>query len=157
MSIPVQKSSPGQNRIRDIRLSPHGNWRHLHWHSLLSAYGSSPYFDYYQDDIRPYYERDYSFLFDFNEALRVEICALIGLDVQAEYTADYKINIPMQGEEVRDYRNSLHPKKPGLGDLSDAPYFQVFDSKFGFQPDLSVIDLLFNLGPEACIYLMQKQ
>ena len=59
-----------ENTIRDMRISDHGNWRHLHWNALVSAYGESPFFDYYQDDIRPFFEWHWNYLFDFNEAIR---------------------------------------------------------------------------------------
>ena len=154
LSIPVKKSLPGKNSIRDIQLSGHGNWQHVHWNSLVSAYASSPYFAFYRDDIRPFYEKKYKYLFDFNEALREEICALLHLEPRLEYSKSYTTG---PETEILDYRELIHPKKQRLEELLPGPYVQVFDRKFGFLPDLSVLDLLFNTGPEACLFLMHKQ
>ncbi|HOF93748.1 MAG TPA: WbqC family protein [Bacteroidales bacterium] len=154
LSIPVKKSLPGKNSIRDIQLSGHGNWQHVHWNSLVSAYASSPYFAFYRDDIRPFYEKKYKYLFDFNEALREEICALLHLEPRLEYSKSYT---PGPETEILDYRELIHPKKQRPEELLPGHYVQVFDRKFGFLPDLSVLDLLFNTGPEACLFLMHKQ
>lgn len=154
LSIPVKKTLPGKNSIRDIQLSGHGNWQHMHWNSLVSAYASSPYFAFYRDDIRPFYKKKYKYLFDFNEALREEICALLNLEPRLEYSKSYTTG---PETEMLDYRELIHPKKQRLEELLPGPYVQVFDRKFGFLPDLSVLDLLFNTGPEACLFLMHKQ
>jgi hypothetical protein len=154
LSIPVKKTLPGKNSIRDIQLSGHGNWQHMHWNSLVSAYASSPYFAFYRDDIRPFYEKKYKYLFDFNEALREEICALLHLEPRLEYSKSYTTG---PETEILDYRELIHPKKQRLEELLPGPYVQVFDRKFGFLPDLSVLDLLFNTGPEASLFLMHKQ
>ncbi|HPY58386.1 MAG TPA: WbqC family protein [Bacteroidales bacterium] len=154
LSIPVKKTLPGKNSIRDIQLSGHGNWQHMHWNSLVSAYASSPYFAFYRDDIRPFYEKKYKYLFDFNEALREEICALLNLEPRLEYSKSYTTG---PETEILDYRELIHPKKQRLEELLPGPYVQVFDRKFGFLPDLSVLDLLFNTGPEASLFLMHKQ
>ncbi len=154
LSIPVKKTPPGKNSIRDIQLSGHGNWQHMHWNSLVSAYASSPYFAFYRDDIRPFYKKKYKYLFDFNEALREEICALLNLEPRLEYSKSYTTG---PETEMLDYRELIHPKKQRLEELLPGPYVQVFDRKFGFLPDLSVLDLLFNTGPEACLFLMHKQ
>lgn len=154
LSIPVKKTLAGKNSIRDIQLSGHGNWQHMHWNSLVSAYASSPYFAFYRDDIRPFYEKKYKYLFDFNEALREEICALLNLEPRLEYSKSYTTG---PETEILDYRELIHPKKQRLEELLPGPYVQVFDRKFGFLPDLSVLDLLFNTGPEASLFLMHKQ
>ena len=76
LTVPVEKSA---ECIKDLRISDHGNWRHLHWNALQSAYGESPFFEYYQDDIRPFFEKRWTFLLDFNEAIRQKMCELIDI------------------------------------------------------------------------------
>lgn len=120
--------------IRDIRLSDHGNWRHHHWNALQTAYGKSPFFEYYADDFAPFYlERRYEFLLDFNDALCQLVCALIDLDIPVIRSSQF-----------------LAADFPAL---PTPTYYQVFAQRLGFQPDLSVADLLFNMGPEALLVL----
>ena len=71
LSVPIVKPDELKCPTKDIRISDHGNWRHLHWNALVSAYNMSPFFEYYADDFAPFYERRFTFLFDFNEALRL--------------------------------------------------------------------------------------
>ena len=74
LTIPVEKPDAPKAPMRDIRISDHGNWRHLHWNALVSAYRTTPFFEYYEDDFRPFYEERWEFLVDFNEALRQKVC-----------------------------------------------------------------------------------
>lgn len=83
LTVPVEKSA---ECIKDLRISDHGNWRHLHWNALQSAYGESPFFEYYQDDIRPFFEKRWTFLLDFNEAIRQKMCELIDIQPMVEYS-----------------------------------------------------------------------
>lgn len=154
LSLPVEQNNT-KIHIRDVRLSDHGHWRHLHWNSIESAYNSSPFFEYYAEDIKPFFERKTAFLFDFNEAIRLKICELLDIPGQLSYTSTYlKSETLPQG--TIDLRDALHPKKdPGITTppFIATPYYQVFDRKFGFQPNLSILDLLFNMGPESILYL----
>ena len=151
LSLPVEGGADKTN-IRDVRLSNHGNWQHLHWNSIESAYNSSPFFEYYADDLKPIFEMKSGFLFDFNEVIREKICELLELDAMFRKTETYfsELEIP---DGCIDLRNSIHPKKPIDGLFQLEPYYQVFDRKFGFQPNLSILDLLFNMGPESILYL----
>ncbi len=150
LSVPIEKPASPRTCTKDIRVSDHGNWRHLHWNAILSAYNSTPFFQYYEDDFRPFFEKKHCFLHDFNEELRMLACRLLGIETPVTYTTAYMEN---PGEDVRDLREAIHPKHP-LG-LETAPYYQVFAGKHGFLPNLSIIDLLFNLGNEARLYLMK--
>ena len=74
LSVPIVKPDTLKCPTKDIRISDHGNWRHLHWNALVSAYNMSPFFEYYEEDFAPFYEKKYEFLFDYNEELRQLIC-----------------------------------------------------------------------------------
>jgi hypothetical protein len=151
LSLPVLGRAE-KTAIRDVRLSDHGNWRHLHWNSIESAYRSSPFFEYYADDLRPFFEKQYPFLLDFNEEIREKICELLEIDAQCRQTETY---LPEQGlpDDWLDLRNSMHPKKACPDSFVAKTYYQVFDRRFGFQANLSVLDLLCNMGPESILYL----
>jgi hypothetical protein len=133
LSIPVEKPAP-HALMRDIRISDHGNWRHLHWNALQSSYRQSPFFEYYADDFAPFYEKKWEFLADFNEDLLRLICSLIDIDTPISRTTAYA------GEQ-------------SVFSPIEKPYYQVFARKHGFLQDLSIVDLLFNMGPEGMLWL----
>ena len=138
------------NTIKDLRISDHGNWRHLHWNALKSAYGESPFFNYYQDDIRPFFELRWDYLFDFNEAIREKMCELLDIQPTVSFTEEYA---PSEGLAM-DFRSSIRPKHPEPDpDFTPKRYYQVYEQKHSFLPNLSILDLLFNMGPESILYL----
>ena len=146
LTVPIERNN-GQY-IKDIRISDHGNWRHLHWNALQSAYGESPFFDYYQDDIRPFFEKRWTFLLDFNEEIRQKMCELIDIEPKVSLTEAYA------NEAMHDFREGIQPKHPAPDpDFEPKPYYQVYQQKHGFLANISVIDLLFNLGPESIFYI----
>ena len=141
--------------MKDIRISDHANWRHVHWNALLSAYGESPFFEYYQDDIRPFFEKKYEFLFDFNMETTEKMIELLDIRPKISITEAYIQSKELKEEdEIKDFRDAIRPKKP-LPDAEFAPkrYYQVYGQKHGFQPNMSILDLLFNEGNEAIFYL----
>ena len=148
LTVPVERGS--SSLIRDMRISDHGNWRHLHWMALQSAYGESPFFEYYQDDIRPFFEKRWDYLMDYNEAICKKMCELI--DIQPKI--DRTIEFVLEPSDVIDMRAAINPKRPAPdADFTPKPYYQVYTQKHGFLPNLSVLDLLFNMGPESIFYL----
>jgi len=155
LSLPIDKSNSEKSDIRDVKISDHGHWQHLHWNSIESAYNSSPFFEYYADDLRPFFEKKPGFLFDFNEEIRVKICELLEIQGEVNYTREF-IKEGETPADWQDFRGIIHPKK-NLTDVDPTfiskPYYQVFNHKFGFQPNLSILDLLFNMGPESILYL----
>ena len=156
LTVPVERNNV--QYIKDIRISDHGNWRHLHWNALVSAYGESPFFEYYQDDIRPFFEKRWEFLFDFNEAIREKMCELLDIQPKVFFSLEFKqstINYKQSTINKNiDYREGIQPKHPMEDpDFEPKPYYQVYAAKHGFLPNLSVLDLLFNMGPEGIFYL----
>ena len=145
LTVPVERNA---QCIKDIRISDHGNWRHLHWNALQSAYGESPFFEYYQDDIRPFFEQRWDYLLDFNEAIRQTVCELFDIQPSVSLTEEYI------SEVTSDYRSAIRPKSPEAdSDFEPKPYYQVYQQKHGFLSNLSILDLLFNMGPESIFYL----
>ena len=151
LTIPTNHST--SLLIRDIRISDHANWRHVHWNALLSAYGESPFFEYYQDDLRPFYEKRYEYLFDFNQEIMEKMIELLDIRPKLKLTKQYlpKDTVPAG---ICDYRDAIRPKNP-LPDADFQPqrYYQVYEQRHGFQSNLSILDLLFNEGNEAIFYL----
>ena len=180
LTVPIERYDGMKCAMRDIRISDHGNWRHLHWQALVSAYGETPFFEYYADDIRPFFEEHrWKYLLDFNLDITHTLCSL--LDVRPDLTlSDHYIDadeticgsgsldgaVESLGGAAEslgsssacslfvDYRDAIRPKHP----LPDAefearPYYQVRAQRHGFLPNLSVLDLLFNEGPEGIFWL----
>lgn len=154
LTLPVVRNGAAHTAVRDIRLSDHGNWQHLHWTALTSAYENSPYFEYYADDFRPFFERQFTFLVDFNEALRNTVLSLLSLDKNITPSNEYVTPTA----NTADLRSLISPKADIKADaaFSPVPYYQVFKERTGFLPNLSIVDLLFNLGPESRMVLKKS-
>lgn len=147
LSIPIQKGLKEHTKMKDVKISYDADWQRLHWMSLQTAYRSSPYFEYYEEIFAPFYHKKEVFLFDFNQKLLEETLQLLKMPVQFFYTEAYQ-SMP---EALQDFRAQIHPKRPPL--TKSRPYYQVFDDKFGFMPNLSIIDLLCSQGPGAGTYI----
>lgn len=140
--------------VKDLRISDHNQWRRNHWNAMQSAYSESPFFEYYADDIRPFFERKYEFLIDFNEEIRQKVCELIDIHPQVEYTSDFHSTLYTLHSTLSDFRDIIHAKHPQPDPAFEPrPYWQVFQHRHGFQPNLSILDLLFCMGPESVFYL----
>ncbi len=219
LTVPTERYDGLKCPMRDIRISDHGNWRHLHWQALVSAYGETPFFEYYADDLRPYFEeRRWAYLLDFNLDIMHTLCSLLdvrptlslsdhyittdaptavhaatttahaaatattggsdSMGEEAELNAESKLfeeakGAGSMGEEARlhaesklfeeakgagsnfiDLRDAIHPKRPlPDSEFDPRPYYQVRAARHGFLPNLSVLDLLFNEGPEGIFWL----
>jgi hypothetical protein len=147
LTVPVMRGSKNHTQIKDVKISYDFNWQRLHWLSLQACYRRSAYFEYYEDEFMQFYDRKFSFLFDYNELLLKFILKSIKLKVDLTYTESYKAEYP----SLCDFRNTIDPKKES--NFDEKPYFQVFEERKGFQRNLSIADLLFNQGPHAGNYL----
>ena len=161
LTVPTEGTT-GKCYMRDVRISDHGNWRHQHWNALEAAYGQTPFFLYYEDDFRPFYERRFPFLFDFNLQLISLCCQLIDIHPVLRPTESWCDSPAFRegedGEVVSDFRDVISPKRDYAVDptFCPAPYYQVFSARFGFRPNLSIVDLLFNMGPESLLVLQKS-
>ena len=153
LTIPVVKTE-GKTLMRDIRISDHGNWRHQHWTALESSYRQSPFFEYYAEDFAPFYEKKWEFLADFNEELMALVASLLDISKPISRTTTYgPLPAPPLGECLSSLHSFVFEALPQRGSGEGASYYQVFASRHGFLPDLSIVDLLFNLGPEGVLWL----
>ena len=241
LTVPTERYDGLKCPMRDIRISDHGNWRHLHWQALVSAYGETPFFEYYADDLRPYFEeRRWTYLLDFNLDIMHTLCSLLdvrptlslsdhyittdaptaahaatttahaatttahaaatattggsdSMGEEAVLNAESKLFEEAKGagsnaesklyekakgagskaesklfEEAKgagsmggeagsnfiDLRDAIRPKRPlPDSEFDPRPYYQVRAARHGFLPNLSVLDLLFNEGPEGIFWL----
>ena len=156
LTIPVVKPKD-KTPIKDIRISTHDNWQQLHWRAIQSAYNSTPFFEYFCDDYAPFYEKKWDFLLDFNLEIQQKTLELLNfINIPITLSDSY---IKPQNFNTKDLREVINPKKfdVSLYNNLSTPYYQIFDSKFGFTPNLSIIDLLFNMGNESRIYLKNIQ
>lgn len=148
LTVPVENGNrPGQP-MKDVRISEHGNWRHLHWKALESAYTNSPFFLYYQDDLRPFFEKRWDFLIDFNTEITRTLLDLCHVKADIKLTDIYNKEYSPATLDLR------HLADPAIMPTTSTPtYWQVFHQKNGFLQNLSILDLLFNMGPEVPLFL----
>ncbi|SEK61403.1 WbqC family protein [Parapedobacter koreensis] len=146
--VPVQRGNHGHTQMKDVRISYESDWQRLHWMSLQTAYRSSAYFEYYEDDFAPFYQQRHEWLFDYNELQLQLLLRLLKITRTVGRTESYREDyVP-----ALDFRETIHPKMDYAGD-DPKPYYQVFENKHGFIPGLSIVDLLFNHGPQSRMYL----
>ncbi|CDF79967.1 WbqC-like family protein [Formosa agariphila KMM 3901] len=147
LNIPVVYTQKNRQKYRDVKVSNAENWQSIHWKSLLSAYKTSPFFEYYEDDLHPLFEMKVDYILDYNLKCFEVISECLQLEKSILKTEEFKHEV----EDASDLRHLVNPKL----DLNfqNEKYTQVFDDKHGFINNLSVLDLLFNEGPNALDYL----
>lgn len=144
LMIPIQKSS---DRIyKNVKISFAEDWRKIHWRSIKTAYKNSPYFYFYEPRFEKLYTSDIQSIFEFNVKALQLILKILKSEKEFFFTENYQHEV-----EGRDLRKEFSTKKGNSGNLPE--YYQVFSEKLGFIPNLSILDLIFNLGPEANVYL----
>lgn len=146
--VPVVRGSKAHKPVSDVKISYDFNWQRLHWLSLQACYRRSAYFEYYEDDFAVFYEKKEPYLFEFNVQLLQMLLKLLKIKTELKYTENYEAHYP----HLTDLRQSINPKKKS--DFAQEPYFQLFDERHGFMKNLSIVDLLFNQGPQAVNYLV---
>jgi hypothetical protein len=149
LTLPVTKVNGNHTLTKDIRISYFEDWQKIHWRSIETAYNNSPFFLYYRDYFEPFFLKKYDFLIDYNFRLMETIFIILRLEKEMELTEQFE----KAPEFVKDKRKELGGKQ--MEHKHSLPrYTQVFEERHGFIPNLSIIDLIFNLGPEAQGYFL---
>lgn len=155
MTVPVKRVNGNHTKTCDIQIDNSKNWQLMHWRSIITAYNKSPYFLFYRDLLEPLFLKKYEFLVDLNSELLNILTKALNINIlEIPYTTEYHNN-----SDFHDLRNSIHPKinsKQGIS-CNFPRYMQTFEENQGFIPDLSIIDLIFNLGPDALSYLLKVE
>lgn len=151
LSIPVTRINGSRTMSCDIRISKHEPWQKNHWRSLNTAYRNAPFFLYYADCIQPFYEKPFEWLLDFNGGLLNTLLSLLRAPVKTERTETY-LKHPPETEDAR----SVYWDAPGAYSSRGNPYIQAFSERIPFAAGLSIVDALFNLGPETASYLSRE-
>jgi hypothetical protein len=147
LAVPVIKGSKSHTKVKDVRISYDFLWQRLHLMGIQTSYRSSAYFEYYEDDFNVFYEKKWTFLFDYNEEMLHLLLKFLKIKIEYKYTEEFEKTYP----DLNDFRDSIHPKRNPLDNFK--PYFQVFEDRNGFLPNLSILDLLFSQGPQSLKYL----
>ena len=145
--VPVVKGSKVHTPVKDVKISYDFSWQRLHWMSLQGCYRRSAYFEYYEDDFAPFYQKKETFLFDYNEQLLQLVLKLLKIKADIRYTENYEAEYPA----LTDFRQIIHSKKESA--FKQKTYFQLLEDRHGFMKNLSIVDLLFNQGPQSINYL----
>jgi hypothetical protein len=151
LNVPVIHTQNNRQKYRDVKIANTDKWQILHWKSLESAYKTSPFFEFYEDELKPLFFKEVENLLDFNFECFNIICDCLQLDLKTFKTKRFEKEV----ENKTDYRFLVNAKKEQL--LKFESYTQVFSNKYGFIDNLSILDLLFNEGPNALNYLESQQ
>ena len=146
LSIPLLGGRDHHRAYTAVNISYKADWQWNHWHSIVSAYNSTPYFEHYGYRLQPFYERQQANLFEFNLQLLQEVLKMLKVERELLFTDSYQA----AGEGITDLRSNRKNEE-----VINPPYYQIFADKNGFTPNLSIIDLIFHKGPEAKEYLMK--
>lgn len=152
LTIPVIGGREQKTLLREIRIDNSANWQIKHWRSLTSAYGKAPFFEFFSESVKKLLFNREDFLFSFNYNILVWICKTLKVEATLDFTEGF-IN---DYNDDKDFRNYFVPKSFQRDPANWLPrYAQVFEDRAGFQPNLSIIDLIFCEGPNA-VHLLNK-
>ena len=147
LTVPIIKGSKNHTKYKDVQISYDFKWQRLHWLSLQNCYRRSAYFEYYEDDFVPFYEQHFTYLFDYNQQLLELLLRLTKIKLPLQFTDTFEAEY----HALTDLRNAISAKT--IPDEEQKTYFQVFEERQGFLKNLSIVDLLFNQGPQSINYL----
>lgn len=147
--VPRIKPS-GKQTIMESQIHTETNWRTLHWRSLVAAYRNSPYFEYYEDEFKAFFEKDYTHHFNLNVDSITLVCEMLQLSFEKRFSSEYETEPP--AIDLRSAWNKQERCKRPVCTVFPK-YIQVFSDRHAFNPDLSILDLLFCLGPSSVDYL----
>ena len=149
LNLPIKhvRGDTGRQLFKDVKVENNFPWQRLHWKSLETAYRTSPYFEYYEDDLARIFEKQYTYLLDVNLDTIETILACLLVHINFDKTKGYEA----EPQEVKDYRFLSSAKKEYP--ITMPSYHQIFSDKYGFIPNLSILDLLFHEGPNTQDYL----
>lgn len=156
LNFPVRHEDFGKP-ISQMRIDWKTDWLTRHERAIISAYRTSPYFEYYQDELFAILDSRPELMLDFNTQILKFFLRKTGIPTDIRFTSEWEA-VTIEGHKVTDLREAIHPKRPNtiLKDLGlERPYWQVFSPKYGFIPGLSIMDLLFNEGPDSICYLKE--
>jgi hypothetical protein len=145
LSVPLQNGRDQKGMIKEVRIDNWDNWQRQHWHTIFSCYGNSPFFEFYREEVETLFRRKFTYLFDLNLEALDWVKKTIKLPGQISLTETFLKTYPA---EVDDARNRWLPKN-FQQDEKPMRYIQVFEEKIRFQPNLSILDLLFCEGPQT--------
>ncbi len=153
LSIPIKKNK-SEKVLNSIEISYKEDWQKNHWRAITSAYKNSPYFDFFEEDLKVFYSNKYNLLIDYNTDQLKFIIKVLKQKKNIQLTKQYESN----PDSVIDLRTIIHPKQSYLSDKLvanklDQSYYQTFENKISFTPNLSILDLLFNKGLHTIDYL----
>lgn len=150
LSVPVSKVNGNHTLTRDIRISGQRGWQQIHWRSIETAYNNSPFFLYYRDYLEPFYFKNHPYLIDLNLDLLQSLFQMLNAKVGISFTTKFETH----PDGVTDCRQTA-VSKHFTSAFNIPHYHQVFEPSHGFLTNLSALDLIFNLGPEAISYLQK--
>ncbi len=151
LTVPIEKGV-GKSTIKETKIANSNSWQTAHYRAIVSAYSSSAFFEYFEPYICKFYNKKYNYLIDFDIELQNQILQLLNYnDVSPSYTDSYE-HVLAQDNDLREVFSAKKPFE-GIEHIIGKPYYQLFEHKHGFIPNLSVFDLLFNIGTEARVYL----
>lgn len=149
LNIPIKHvgGDQGRQKYKEVLVDNDYPWQRNHWRTLQTAYRTSPFFEFYEDDLAPLYEKPYKFLLDFNLRTISSVCGLFQIDMPEAKTAIFE----KEPKDIRDGRFLVNAKKDIP--IVQKKYVQVFGDRHGFMENTGILDLLFNEGPGALPYL----